>query len=140
LAERRIVLEPTSKAELDELRAMVVTNLHDAHVAGLSAQGRYEFAYNAARLVATLVIRASGYRVSARGGHHFYTFMALETADPAFARAAALFDAARNKRNDFSYDTPIPISDTDARDLLVAVEQFQREVERWIRSKTPGLA
>jgi arginyl-tRNA synthetase len=66
--------------------------------------------------------------------------MALETADPAFARAAALFDAARNKRNDFSYDTPIPISDTDARDLLVAVEQFQREVERWIRSKTPGLA
>ena len=39
--------EPTSKQELDGIRQMVTTNLNDANVAGLSSQGRYEFAYNA---------------------------------------------------------------------------------------------
>ncbi len=139
LADKRVAAEPTSKQELDELREMVATNLRDAHVAGLSAQGRYEFAYNAARLMATIVIRARGYRVISKSGHHYYTFQALEATGPAFAKAATHFDAARSKRNDFSYDTPAPISDTDAEDLLAAVEQFQRDAERWVRAKTPGL-
>jgi hypothetical protein len=37
---------------------MVAVNLKDAHIPGISAQGRFEFAYNAARLLATTVIRA----------------------------------------------------------------------------------
>ena len=61
LAEQRVASQPTSKQELDDLRQMVTTNLNDASVAGLSSQGRYEFAYNAARLMATVVIRVNGY-------------------------------------------------------------------------------
>lgn len=132
--------EPTTKRELDELREMLATNLKDAQVQGISPQGRYEFGYNAARLLATLVVRASGYRVIAKNGHHYYTFVALEAADPAFARAAALFDAARSKRNDFSYDAPVPVSNTDAQDLVDSVKQFQSDAERWIAAKDPSLA
>jgi hypothetical protein len=68
LAEQRVGREKTSKKELDELRKMVAVNLQDARVTGISAQGRYEFAYNAARLLATVVVRASGYRIIAKGG------------------------------------------------------------------------
>src|SRR2546423_996396 len=107
LAANRVALEPTSKQELDELREMATLNLQDADVKGLSARGCYEFAYNAARLLSTVVVRAEGYRIIAKGGHHYYTFAALEVADNVFAKAAAYFDAARNKRNDFSYDSPI---------------------------------
>lgn len=96
-ADQRVAAEPTSKQELDEFREMVATNLKDAHVANLSAQGRYEFAYNAARLLATLVIRAAGYRVISKGGHHFYTFQALAVAAPSFAKYAGAFDSARHK-------------------------------------------
>ena len=139
LVEQRVASEPTSKQDLDAIRQMIATNLNDANVAGLSSQGRYEFAYNAARLMATVVIRASGYRVISRTGHHFFTFQALETADPAFMMAAAHFDAARRKRNDFSYDTPVSISETDADELVEAVEQFQRDAEKWIFAKNPTL-
>jgi hypothetical protein len=135
-----VASEPTSKQELDEQREMLATNLQDAQVARLSAQGRYEFACNSARILATIVIRASGYRVISKGGHHFYTFQALAAADPSFAKAAANFDAARSKRNDFSYDTPVPISDTDADDLMEAVKQFQQDAEQWIRARDPKLA
>ena len=140
MVDKRVALESTSKQELDELREMTATNLKDAQVAGLSSQGRYEFAYNAARLLATIVVRASGYRVISKGGHHYYTFQALEAADPAFAKVVADFDSARTKRNDFSYDTPILISNTDADDLVLAVQQFQISAENWIRAKDAALA
>src|SRR6266436_6210519 len=131
LAANRVAREPTSKQELAELREMATLNLQDADVKGLSARGRYEFAYNAARLLATLVVRAAGYRVIAKGGHHFYTFAAMEITDSAFAKAAAYFDSARSKRNDFSYDSPIPISDTDSDELVQTVKEFAQKAEAW---------
>jgi hypothetical protein len=118
---------------------MAAVNLKDGQVAGVSPQGRYEFAYNAARLLATVVVRACGYRIVARGGHHYYTFQALEAADAIFARAAAAFDAARSKRNDFSYDTPVPVSETETKDLIADVLAFQNEAEAWITARYPAL-
>jgi hypothetical protein len=117
-------MEPATKQELEELREMLASNLKDASVTGLSAQGRHEFAYNVARLMATIVVRASGYRVISKSGHHYHTFQALLAADHKFAKSAANFDTARSKRNDFSYDTPVSISETDADDLLQAVLRF----------------
>jgi hypothetical protein len=112
-----VAQEPTSKKELDELRAMAAVNLKDAHVGAISAQGRFEFAYNAARLMATIVVRASGYRVVAKTGHHYFTFQAMQASDPAFVRMALYFDTARDKRNDFSYDSPVLVSDTDCAEV-----------------------
>jgi hypothetical protein len=88
LAEKRVALQPTSKSELEEIRMMAQLNLRDAHVSMISAQGRFEFAYNAARLTATVVVRASGYRVVAKNGHHYFTFQALRASDPVFDRIA----------------------------------------------------
>ena len=120
---------------------MVRTNLADAQVVGLSAQGRYEFAYNAARLLATMVVRASGHRVIAKNGHHYYTFQAMEAADAAvFGPAAIYFDAARSKRNDFSYDAPVSVSNTEADDLLHEGTRFRLSVEKWIGAKDPALS
>jgi hypothetical protein len=119
---------------------MAAAELRDARVAGISAKGRYEFAYNAARLTATIIVRASGYRVTAKAGHHYVTFQALKAADHAFDKAANFFDAAREKRNDFSNDAPAIISDTDADDLLQTVERFRQDAEAWIKSNFPALA
>lgn len=140
LGEKRVAAEPTSKKELDDLRTMVATNLKDAHVAAISAQGRYEFAYNAARLMATVIVRASGYRVIAKNGHHYYTFQSLQAADPSFVKMAIYFDNARDTRNDFSYDAPIPISDTDVEELIKSVEEFNNDGEAWITKKDPTLS
>jgi len=67
------------------------------------------------------------------------TFKSLEAADPTFAKAAANFDAARDKRNDFSYDSPVEISDTDADDLVESVKRFHGEIEKWIAVRNSSL-
>jgi hypothetical protein len=80
LKERRVALEPTTKDEIDDLRALYKRYLTDANVEALSDDGRFDRAYGAARTLATIVIRAEGYRVKGQGAH-YSTFRALEAAD-----------------------------------------------------------
>jgi hypothetical protein len=97
LADDRVTALPPSKAELDNLRSIVSRSLNDVKSAGLSADARFVLAYDAARTLSLLVVRAAGYRPRTVGGH-YNTFLALEVADPAFAMLSACFDGCRVKR------------------------------------------
>jgi hypothetical protein len=116
LADNRVTALPPSKAEVDNLRSIVARSLKDETAAGLSADARFMMAYDAARTLSLLVVRASGYRPRSVGAH-YNTFLALEATDPAFAKPSAYFDGCRLKRNSCEYD-PGAISDTDADSLL----------------------
>lgn len=113
----------SSKAELDNLRSIVTRSLKDVTASGLSADYRFVMAYDAARTLSLLVVRASGYRPRTAGGH-YNTFLALEAVDPAFAQLSAYFDGCRMKRNQCEYDFAGGVTDTDADALLAAVKQF----------------
>lgn len=88
LANKNVTLEPPSKAELDSLRSIVARSLKDVAVPGLSADARFVLAYDAARTLSLMIVRAAGYRPRAVGGH-YNTFLALEAANPAFAKQSA---------------------------------------------------
>ena len=47
--QKRVAAEPATKQELDELRALVQRNLQDAALRGLSPDGKFGMAYNAAQ-------------------------------------------------------------------------------------------
>jgi len=130
-AEKRVAPEPTSRAEIDELREVVERNLNDAALPGLSADGKFAMAYNAARTLANIAVRASGYRVKHAGGGHYNTFLAMEQAlGPAYATLSAYFDACRIKRNDLSYDAANVVTDAEANHLLNETTTFCGTVDR----------
>lgn len=131
--------EAPSKAELDNLRSIVARSLKDVSVPGLSADARFVMAYDAARTLSLMVVRASGYRPRSVGGH-YNTFLALESADGGFAKLSAYFDGCRMKRNDCEYDFAGGITETDAEGLLNTVKQFAVDAEGWIRKHHPSLA
>jgi len=139
LADNRVTALPPSKAELDNLRSIVGRSLKDVTATGLSADARFVMAYDAARTLSLLVVRAAGYRPRAVNGH-YNTFLAPETADPAFAKLSAYFDGCRTKRNRCEYDFAGGVTDTDADALLKAVNQFAVDVEAWIKTRYPKLA
>jgi hypothetical protein len=132
LAEGRVSALASSKTELDNLRSIVRRSLKDATAPGLSADARFVMAYDAARTLALLIVRAAGYRPRSMGAH-YNTFLALEAADSAFAAFAAYFEGCRIKRNNCEYDFAGGISDTDADELLRTVREFADEAEAWIR-------
>jgi hypothetical protein len=67
------------------------------------------------------------------------SFIALEAADPSFAKLSAYFDGCRIKRNKCEYVSAGGISDTDAQELLTTAERFSSDCEAWIKKRHPGL-
>ena len=139
--QRRVAKETTSKSEIDQLRALAGRNLQDATLEGLSHDGRFSFAYNAVRTLASIAIRACGYRIKQSGGAHYNTFLALPVAmGTGFDTLGAYFDSCRQSRNDLSYDSAGIVSDSDAMELLERAEAFSRDVDAWLSDNYPSLA
>ncbi len=139
LADNRVTTLPPNKAELENLRSIVVRSLKDAESPGLSADARFIMAYDAGRTLSLLIVRAAGYRPRAVGAH-YNTFLALEAADPAFAELSAYFDGCRMKRNSCEYDFAGGVTDTDAESLLKVAQRFAVDAEAWIKARYPHLA
>jgi len=138
--QRRVVKEPAGKSEIDELRAMAVRNLQDASLEGLSPDGRFSLAYNAARCLTTMAVRASGYRLKQTGGAHYNTFLALPVAmGTRFDTVAAYFDSCRQSRNDLSYGSASVVSESDSKELVAKAEAFLKAVDAWLLKNHPTL-
>ena len=139
LSQGRVTREPPSKTELDNLRSIVRRSLSDVAATGLSDDARFVLAYDAARTLSLIVVRAEGYRPKSKGGYHGNTFLALEAADPAFAALSGYFDGCRTKRNVSEYDYAGGVSATDADSLLKEVQQFSVRVAAWVKTRHPSL-
>ncbi len=132
LNEGRVEALPANKPELDDLRRLVARCLQDAALP-LSADNKFGIAYSAARALATIAVRASGYRVRPYGGGHYNTFLALKAAlgssiDP----LAAYLNLCREKRNELTYEASNVVTDTEAEELVVKTAELQRIVDAWI--------
>jgi len=139
LANGVVTAPQPSKSEISNLRSIVTRSLQDAKASGLSADARIVMAYDAARTLSLIIVRAAGYRPRTAGGH-YNTFLALEAADPAFASLSAYFDGCRVKRNASEYDFAGGVSDTDAAGLLKTTRQFEIDVAKWLKNCHPDLA
>jgi hypothetical protein len=133
LASNTVTPLPATKAELDKLRSLVARSLKDVAATGLSTDMRFILAYDAARTLSLMIVRAAGYRPKTVGGH-YNTFLALGAADPVFATLSVYFDGCRIKRNASEYDFAGGVSDTDADGLLKTVKQFATDAEAWIKA------
>jgi hypothetical protein len=139
LNKKCVTAEPTTKGEMDNLRSIVSRSLANVAVPGLTADIRFILAYDAARTLSLMIVRAQGYRPRSTAGH-YHTFLALEAADPAFATLSAYFNDCRMIRNESEYDFAGGVTDTDVDQLLNAVKQFAADAEAWIAARHTHLA
>ena len=135
----RVMPEAPDKGELDNLRSIVALRLSDINAIGLSDEQRFIIAYDAARIMALMLVRASGYRPR-KAAFHFNTFKGLAAVDASFVTLSGYFDLCRSRRNESEYDFAGGISKTDADDLVDAVQKFQQAAEKWIVVRDPSLA
>lgn len=132
LAERRLVRLESFRQEITDLLAVVDRDLRDADIEQLSADRRFMTAYNAVLQLATIVLRASGYRT--RGvGHHWITFQSLPLLIGANENDRTdYFDACRRKRNTADYDSSGEVSGAEVSELLDEASQFRHDVLAWL--------
>jgi hypothetical protein len=141
LASRDVSPHKTSKQELTNIRALIARDLADASIAALSPDRRFATAYNAALQSGTMVIACSGYRVSARAGHHAVTFEAARfVIGKSVEPLTDYFETCRRKRNTIDYHNSSVATETEADELLLKAREFRELVETWIRTKYAALA
>jgi len=139
LAKGEVKAHQTSRQELDNIRALIARDLADAALT--SADRRFATAYNAALQAGKMAVACSGYRGTARAGHHAVTFDAAHLAIGSEAASLAdYFDACRRKRNVIDYDNSSVATETEAAELLGKAAEFRGLVETWIGSTHPDLA
>ena len=140
LANGALQAHKPSTKEIAGLLALADRNLADAGIRGLSAEGRFQFAYDAALAMATAALHAAGYRTNSNiPGHHAVTVESLQRTIGVDATLVRKLDAFRRKRNRVSYDAPAAVSAKEAADMLALAAQLRRDVEAWMRTKHAAL-
>jgi len=125
----------SSRQEIADLLAVAERDSADARVVEVSTDRRFAIAYSAALQLATIVVAASGYRVSARRGHHAVTFQALiEFMDEGVRELSQYLDSCRVLRNTSGYDRTGVVGEREVQELLIEVDAFRDLVLIWLRS------
>jgi hypothetical protein len=136
LEQRRVERREASADEIQQLLKLATRAENDSRIRAVSPEGRFDNAYDAARVLATVVVRASGYRVLSGAGAHAATFAALEAVDRVlFGEEAMYFGLCRGKRNELSYVQAQAVSQQELEEILVEVSAFRRKVEQWLAGR-----
>lgn len=141
LKEDKLKAHKTSSKEIQSLFKVIDRDIADAGITATSADRRFATAYNAALQLATVVLLASGYRVTASKGHHFVTLSSLPlTMGKSAIPRANYLNVCRQARNKTDYDRAGVTEEEEVEELLAEVSQFRRDVLNWLAKNHPHLA
>lgn len=112
--------EPRNSAEFKRMLDMARTRLADAQLVGVSREGRFTSAYNAAHAAALAALRWHGYRSENR----FTVFQCLTHTVGWPASQWRVFDAAHQKRNMAEYEGFLEVEESTIRDLCGLVAEL----------------
>jgi hypothetical protein len=139
LAEGRLRRQPSSSGEVADLFSVAERDLSDAQVTGVSDDRRFATAYNAALQLATIALRAEGYR-TAGVAHHRTTISTLPMViGPDLTTTADYLDACRSKRNTVDYDGIGIATAADVLELIDEAMRLREYVEGWLSEHHPEL-
>ena len=131
--------EPSSPNEIQGLLGIVQRSLDDAKVEAISDDLRFIAAFTAALTVATVALRASGFRTATQAGHHVKTIESLELtlqAEPGLVQTLKTFNSKRNKS---FYDMAGAVTEQELRQMIKLATELQRQVKDWVNLTHPEL-
>jgi hypothetical protein len=104
----------------------------------LSADWRFNIAYNAALQCAKAALAAAGYR-AAKDAHHYRVIQSLKFTLRTEDKIVKKFDAFRKKRNVSEYNHAGAVTAIELDEMIVLAGNLHKSVEAWIVAKFPGL-
>jgi hypothetical protein len=129
---RQLKAEPATQAEVDGLLRSGAARLHDASNPMLSAESRFDLAYNASHALALAALRWHGYRSENR----YLVFQCTTHTIALPAPQWRVLDQAHRKRNLAEYEGEIEIDQA----LLTALVRVANDVESAVRRLGPVAA
>jgi len=122
--------EPRNDAEVRRMLAMARTHLDDAQLDGLSTEGRFFSAYNAAHAAALAALRWHGYRSENR----YMVFQCLTHTLNWPAPRWRVLDAAHQKRNVAEYEGFLEVEESTIAELRALVAELIADVAKLVKT------
>lgn len=126
----------SNEKEIESFKKLIARDLSDCVIEELSVDRRFTTAYQAALHLSRMIIAVSGYRVSAKTGHHALTFeIAGLILGDKFQDYFDFFDVCRRKRNIVDYDLTDVVSISELEAILEKVQEFRHIVYDWLEKE-----
>lgn len=129
----------SSRSEISGLLSVADRDLADAAVKGLSADARFNLAYNAALQCAIAALAVAGYRVARGESHHHRAIQSLAFTLKPDGDFIAKLDKFRKKRNVSDYELAGAISNHEADEMGRVARKLRKELKAWVAREQPGL-
>jgi len=129
-------------AEVRNLISVVDRELADAGISGLSDDGRFTHAYDAALILCKLALHVTGFELQKRvPGHHALWINSLEFTLGGGNVRDVMFHLLKSSklRHTGLYDHAGVVQKGDADDLLEVARQLRVDMAAWLRSKHAAL-
>lgn len=121
-----LAIEPPDEEEFQGLKRSGLARLADAHIEGLSLEGRFDLAYNAAHALCLAALRAKGFRAK----HRYIVFQALPQTLELGPEVWRVLAKSHDIRNRSEYEGGMQINKRLVEDLLEATEKVAQEMGR----------
>lgn len=126
-------------AAIGKLMAAAQRNMADAHLAGLSAENRFDAAYKAIMQLAMVALQANGYRtLTSKPGHHQTAIQTLTASVGVAPAQVIVLDALRKQRNLSDYSGDL-IPDAVATECMASAQALHLHVRAWLKAHRPDL-
>ncbi len=127
-------------AEIQKLLEVVDRDLSDAGASGLSADGRFFHAYEAALQLCMIARKAAGYAVPKGQGHHKRAIESLPfTLGPPWSETVDHLERCSRLRGQAVYERVGAVSEEVATELSATAMQLRADVIAWLNSDHPAL-
>lgn len=141
LRDHHLKLQAPTRNEIEQHFQIVIRDLKDAKIPGTSSDRKFATAYNAALQLATIILRAKGYRTNpSKAGHHRVCIQVLPLImGKKYSAFSDYLDTCRLKRHACEYTSVDQIGEKDALQLIEKTESFRKEVVHWLETNSPEI-
>ncbi|MBW1808654.1 MAG: hypothetical protein JRJ87_10715 [Deltaproteobacteria bacterium] len=127
-----LVKHESSPEEMKGLFSVIDRSINDSRASGLSPDGSFGFAFNAALQCAMAALVAEGYRPG-RGSHHYYAIESLKLTLGESEKRVRMLDAARKKRAISVYELSGSVSDAETKEMIAFAEDLRSKLDKWLK-------
>lgn len=134
-----LIPHTTSPEEIADLLALVQRDLDDSRARDLSADWRFNIAYNAALQSAKAALAAAGYRIARGADTHNRTLDSLGLTVGLDASSVRRLHVFRKRRNTTEYDHAGVTSGAEADEVRTLAVAVRTSVVQWLEANHPQL-
>ncbi len=125
--------QPTNRQEIQDLLNKVDRDITEAAKEEITPDWRLAIAYNACLGCAAIALRASGYRMLARSGHHRRTIQSLRHTFQPDNELIISLEAISKKRAMVSYDAAGRTTEAEVEEALNLAIELKSLLIDWLR-------